>query len=847
MKKKFLFIILSVLCMFLCNVIDVKACLQPTWGSCNSNYIVQRNSGKNYIGNTYFYYTYARQLTATNVYCIRKNATGPTLRTCSVNNSIFGDATRAAIGYIIANYNGDYGKAQYLIHRVLELREGGPSVGDYSLYQSEYETAAAVANNYANKVPGTYYLATLYNCGDGVQPVAEGYSETKIDPKYNITYNGNGGTYNGATTWLDTTRGPVSYGSSYTTWSNDNFFVRNNYDFIGWNESPDGTGTDWTSWINVPWTWTYTRDITLYAQWVPDYKINKVNSSGNKITSSSAKFGIYSDSMCTNRLQEVTTSAGVATAKLTPGTYYLKETQKPEPDYENNPYYKDETCHRIVVGSSNNNISIVNKTECEALFEKDSSVSNRIKLYQKYGNSSNDSYRNLLNFDGVKDAVTACQEHPRNYNPTESCLQTKQVNDTTRNNFNKGNLSDFNETISSSSYSSTSYCLTNFEIIKKQEIKNGISAGQFVINTSKGSPIVTGKVTKTCYIHKGEIEKYGNYKVVGESNPNKIIYEVSPTNNNTSNKVILELKPNTSTSKITASPMLLQVCESPDECEEDSIDWSDFWEEEYDYNKVIINSNGDYINYKDYVDSIEINNILYAPANKVLKFKNLVATRASESDEFYKIEESIEVDYISKPVYGYKISGKLPENQEECFNKTDNKINPKCSLLGYGVISQFKDGQTGNSSFNFKINKGSSNVFKFNANNVCEYMVNPEIIKYEENTNGDLDLEFRSIDKKDPFDRSTNSNWCDGENCDSNNNTVNSIIKGRNDSYNSTGAGGLYTNENSKRIVLTPDTINRIKEYNKENPYNDYTVKEDTDGNKTSNFFEYIGLKKVIN
>ena len=71
------------------------------------------------------------------------------------------------------------------------------------------------------------------------------------------------------------------------------------------------------------------------------------------------------------------------------------------------------------------------------------------------------------------------------------------------------------------------------------------------------------------------------------------------------------------------------------------------------------------------------------------------------------------------------------------------------------------------------------------------------------------------------------------------------MIKGRNDSYNSTGAGGLYTNDNSTRIVLTPDIINKIKKYNDENPYNDYTVTTDIDGNKTTSFFEYIGLEKV--
>ena len=77
---------------------------------------------------------------------------------------------------------------------------------------------------------------------------------------YTVSYNANGGSGSMST---DT----ISYGEAYTTKSNT--FTRSGYTFAGWNEKADGTGSDWTNWIVKPWTWTYTRSITLYAKWVP--------------------------------------------------------------------------------------------------------------------------------------------------------------------------------------------------------------------------------------------------------------------------------------------------------------------------------------------------------------------------------------------------------------------------------------------------------------------------------------------------------------------------------------------------------------------------------------------------
>lgn len=90
--------------------------------------------------------------------------------------------------------------------------------------------------------------------------------------KYTVTYNANGGS---GTMAADT----ATYGSGYVT--KENAFTRTGYTFKGWNEKADGTGTDWTSWIGKSWTWTYTKNITLYAQWtVNKYTLTITGDSG---------------------------------------------------------------------------------------------------------------------------------------------------------------------------------------------------------------------------------------------------------------------------------------------------------------------------------------------------------------------------------------------------------------------------------------------------------------------------------------------------------------------------------------------------------------------------------------
>ena len=122
----------------------------------------------------------------------------------------------------------------------------------------------------------TLKAGQTYSIDVSIYNVAESgfYSGTITVPKKiesDITYHGNGGTYdNGKTEFRET----VKNGTAYKT--KENFFTRPGYKFKGWTEiRPDGSKVDWTSYINKNWTWTYLYDAHLYAQWEGlEYHVN---------------------------------------------------------------------------------------------------------------------------------------------------------------------------------------------------------------------------------------------------------------------------------------------------------------------------------------------------------------------------------------------------------------------------------------------------------------------------------------------------------------------------------------------------------------------------------------------
>ena len=102
-------------------------------------------------------------------------------------------------------------------------------------------------------------------------------SATATANTYTVTYNAN----NGSGTMSNST---ATYNSNFMT--RKNAFTRTGYTFNGWNEKADGTGTKWT--LTSPgvyeygsyWKWTYTKNITLYAQWTANTYTIAYNANG---------------------------------------------------------------------------------------------------------------------------------------------------------------------------------------------------------------------------------------------------------------------------------------------------------------------------------------------------------------------------------------------------------------------------------------------------------------------------------------------------------------------------------------------------------------------------------------
>ena len=129
--------------------------------------------------------------------------------------------------------------------------------------------------------------------------------------------------------------------------------------------------------------------------------------------------------------------------------------------------------------------------------------------------------------------------------------------------------------------------------------------------------------------------------------------------------------------------------------------------------------------------------------------------------------------------------------------------------------------------------------------------------KYNSNDNGKLNLEFRTIDTNNPFNRTPKSNWNDGSNkSDSSNSIISDYI------LNATNSYGVKTGETAKQtpkytITLTPALVQDIRDYThgigdyegNPHPYDEYLLncEEDDHGNNVCRnaFLQEFNIIKV--
>ena len=170
---------------------------------------------------------------------------------------------------------------------------------------------------------------------------------------------------------------------------------------------------------------------------------------------------------------------------------------------------------------------------------------------------------------------------------------------------------------------------------------------------------------------------------------------------------------------------------------------------------------------------------------------------ANEQYDTYEYETTYNLDL--EEIYLEKISGKVVETPT--IGKTDTV---------FGLLSKFNDRE---GSIEFKVIYNGDTRYS-----ECKYSLESKIVDLQ---NSRLNLEFRVVDTEKPFNRTTMSNWSDGLDDSKNNAVVQKYIKDAVNSYGLDENGNKVINPKYK-ITLTPTDIKIIREFNKENPYDNY-------------------------
>lgn len=157
------------------------------------------------------------------------------------------------------NYEDYNGGTLYNAIYTFKLQRTGYHLDDE---QEWYTSTGTVMGDDTTYTPAQMATNDGKNLGTGAATINV-YANWKPNT-YTVTYNANGGSGSMANS-------TATYNAAFIT--RQCIFTRASHKFIGWNEKADGSGTWWYLNSNGvyesgnSWTWTYTTNITLYAQW----------------------------------------------------------------------------------------------------------------------------------------------------------------------------------------------------------------------------------------------------------------------------------------------------------------------------------------------------------------------------------------------------------------------------------------------------------------------------------------------------------------------------------------------------------------------------------------------------
>lgn len=159
---------------------------------------------------------------------------------------------------------------------------------------------------------------------------------------YTVTYNGNGGLWNGQDTWSDT----ATFDQNY--YIQPNFFVKEGYTFIGWSENPKAVDS-WQNWQGQNWEWTRTSDVILFALWMPNPSNIQLLKSGTNIEINKLRYRDNVDIKCENSNSLPIFTAGENDQES--GThYYIKNSDESEVEITKTTFGVD----RVAIGKISN-------------------------------------------------------------------------------------------------------------------------------------------------------------------------------------------------------------------------------------------------------------------------------------------------------------------------------------------------------------------------------------------------------------------------------------------------------------------------------------------------------------